>query len=351
MKAIRNATLVMRDHLIPDGVILIEDGKIISFGERKHMTIPEECEEVVDAKGNFVGPGFIDIHTHSDGEVFFQDDPVRASQHHLKHGTTTVLPALYYSMTAEEYVRVIRILRKAMENPDCANIAGLYMEGPYLNPKFGCDRESNPWKEPVAQKNYMPIIEEAWDLAKVWALAPEREHILDFVQDVRKKNPAAVFSVAHSEATPQQVEALMPYGLKIGTHHTNATGTLDKYPECRGVCVDEAVNYNPEIYAELICDSRGIHVDPYMLLLVRKIKGDDRKAKDFIDNLQLFSLLANVADVKSLVIHPASTTHSQMTEEELLGSGIKPNTIRLSIGTENVDDIIEDLDEAFKAVK
>lgn len=276
MKAIRNATLVMRDHLIPDGVILIEDGKIISFGERKHMTIPEECEEVVDAEGNFVGPGFIDIHTHSDGEVFFQDDPVRASQHHLKHGTTTVLPALYYSMTAEEYVRVIRILRKAMENPDCANIAGLYMEGPYLNPKFGCDRESNPWKEPVAQKNYMPIIEEAWDLAKVWALAPEREHILDFVQDVRKKNPAAVFSVAHSEATPQQVEALMPYGLKIGTHHTNATGTLDKYPECRGVCVDEAVNYNSEIYAELICDSRGIHVDPYMLRLVRKIKGDDR---------------------------------------------------------------------------
>ena len=82
-----------------------------------------------------------------------------------------------------------------------------------------------------------------------------------------------------------------------------------------------------------------------------EIKGDDRKAKDFIDNLQLFSLLANVADRKSLVIHPASTTHSQMTEEELLGSGIKPNTIRLSIGTENVDDIIEDLDEAFKAVK
>ena len=82
-----------------------------------------------------------------------------------------------------------------------------------------------------------------------------------------------------------------------------------------------------------------------------EIKGDAQKAKDFIDHLELFSLLANVADVKSLVIHPASTTHSQMTEEELLGSGIKPNTIRLSIGTENIDDIIEDLDEAFKAVQ
>ena len=82
-----------------------------------------------------------------------------------------------------------------------------------------------------------------------------------------------------------------------------------------------------------------------------EIKGDAQKAKDFIDNLELFSLLANVADVKSLVIHPATTTHSQCTEEELLDQGIKPNTIRLSIGTENIDDIIQDLDEAFKAVK
>lgn len=81
-----------------------------------------------------------------------------------------------------------------------------------------------------------------------------------------------------------------------------------------------------------------------------EIKGDAQKAKDFIDNLELFSLLANVADVKSLVIHPASTTHSQLTEAELLEQGIKPNTIRLSIGTENIEDIIEDLEEAFKAV-
>ena len=82
-----------------------------------------------------------------------------------------------------------------------------------------------------------------------------------------------------------------------------------------------------------------------------EIKGDDRKAKDFIDHLQLFSLLANVADVKSLVIHPASTTHAQLTEEELAEQGIKPNTIRLSIGTEHIDDIIEDLEEAFAAVR
>lgn len=81
-----------------------------------------------------------------------------------------------------------------------------------------------------------------------------------------------------------------------------------------------------------------------------EIKGDDRTAKDFIDNLEIFSLLANVADVKSLVIHPASTTHSQLNEEELKEQGIYKNTIRLSIGTEHIDDILEDLEEAFKAV-
>ena len=82
-----------------------------------------------------------------------------------------------------------------------------------------------------------------------------------------------------------------------------------------------------------------------------EIKGDSEKAKKFKESLELFSLLANVADVKSLVIHPASTTHSQLSESELLASGIKPNTIRLSIGTEHIDDIIADLERGFEAVK
>lgn len=82
-----------------------------------------------------------------------------------------------------------------------------------------------------------------------------------------------------------------------------------------------------------------------------EIKGGEEKAKKFTESLKLFSLLANVADVKSLVIHPASTTHSQLNEQELLKAGIKPNTVRLSIGTEHIDDIINDLDTGFKAIK
>ena len=82
-----------------------------------------------------------------------------------------------------------------------------------------------------------------------------------------------------------------------------------------------------------------------------EIKGGVKEAHRFIDNLKIFSLLANVSDVKSLVIHPATTTHSQLSPEELLDQGIKPNTIRLSIGTEHIDDIIADLEKGFAAVK
>ena len=81
------------------------------------------------------------------------------------------------------------------------------------------------------------------------------------------------------------------------------------------------------------------------------IKGGEKEAKKFIDSLEIFSILANVADVKSLVIHPATTTHSQLSPEELEDQNIHPNTIRLSIGTENIDDIIADLEKGFKAVE
>ncbi len=275
MLAIKNGTLIQRDHLIPDGVILTENGVITAFGPADEISIPPDSE-VFDAGGLFVGPGMIDIHTHGGDGVFFSDDPLRAAQHYLRHGTTTVLPALYFSMDTQGYVDAIGKIRSAMREPDGKNIAGLYMEGPYLNPKFGCDKEHNPWRGPIRREDYMPILDAAGELAKVWCIAPERESILQFVLDVKKQSPDARLAVAHSEASPQQIESLMGYGLCIGTHHTNATGDRFRYSETRGVCVDEAVNNNPDIYAELICDSRGIHVDPYMLRLIRRIKGDDR---------------------------------------------------------------------------
>ena len=275
MLAIINAELIMKDHFIPEAVLLVEDGKIVGFGEMRNTPIPEGCE-ILDAEGAYVGPGLIDTHNHAGGGKWVFEDPAHAAQFNLQHGTTTMLPTLYFNQNKENLLEQIATMKAAMQTPECANFAGLYMEAPYMNPKFGADREGNPWKGPICKDDYQPLIDAAGDAAYAWCVAPEREHIEEFVRDAKMANPKVIFTVAHSEASPQQIEALMPYGLKVGTHHTNATGDLPKYPECRGVCVDEAVNYNREIYAELICDSRGIHVDPYMLRLVRRIKGDDR---------------------------------------------------------------------------
>ncbi len=159
------------------------------------------------------------------------------------------------------------------------------------------------------------------------------------------RDTGATLSPFHAFLFLQGLETL---SLRVERHVENALKTvefLNSHPQIEAVH-HPSVSQSPEqqaLYRKYFPNGGGS-------IFTFEIKGDARKAKDFIDHLELFSLLANVADVKSLVIHPASTTHSQMNEEELLKAGIKPNTIRLSIGTEHIDDIIEDLQEAFKAV-
>ena len=144
------------------------------------------------------------------------------------------------------------------------------------------------------------------------------------------------------------LQGLEILSLRVERHSYNALKVveyLNNHPQVESVS-HPSVSTDPkqqELYKKYFPNGGGS-------IFTFDIKGDAQKAKDFIDNLELFSLLANVADVKSLVIHPATTTHSQCTEEELLDQGIRPNTIRLSIGCENIDDIIQDLDEAFKAI-
>lgn len=140
------------------------------------------------------------------------------------------------------------------------------------------------------------------------------------------------------------LQGLETLSLRVERHTDNALKVVDFLSKHKKV---EKVNhpsleYHPDnaLYKRYFPRGGGS-------IFTFEIKGSEETTKKFIDNLKLFSLLANVADVKSLVIHPASTTHSQMSGEELLQSGIKPNTIRLSIGTEHIDDIIEDLSQAF----
>jgi O-acetylhomoserine (thiol)-lyase len=155
------------------------------------------------------------------------------------------------------------------------------------------------------------------------------------------RDTGSTLSPFHSFLFLQGLETL---SLRVERHVFNTLKVvefLSKHPQV------EKVNHpslpdNPyhELYTEYFSQGAGS-------IFTFEIKGDAQTAKAFIDRLKIFSLLANVADVKSLVIHPASTTHSQMNAEELEASGIKPNTIRLSIGTEHIDDLLEDLVQAF----
>lgn len=169
-----------------------------------------------------------------------------------------------------------------------------------------------------------------------------------FVTKIRAillRDTGATLSPFHAFLFLQGLETL---SLRVERHVQNALKVveyLQKHPLVEEVH-HPSVSTDPEqqrLYKKYFPNGGGS-------IFTFEVKGDAGKTKAFIDNLELFSLLANVADVKSLVIHPASTTHAQLTETELAEQGIRPNTVRLSIGTENIDDILQDLEEAFNAV-
>ncbi len=144
------------------------------------------------------------------------------------------------------------------------------------------------------------------------------------------------------------LQGLETLSLRLERHVSNALKVVDflkKHPQVEKVNHPSlATGKQKELYDRYFPEG-GASIFTF------EIKGGADEAKKFTESLELFSLLANVADVKSLVIHPASTTHSQLSEEELLNAGIKPNTVRLSIGTEHIDDIIADLEHGFAAIK
>ena len=166
-----------------------------------------------------------------------------------------------------------------------------------------------------------------------------------YIRAVILRDTGATLSPFHAFIFLQGLETL---SLRVERHVSNALKIVDylsKHPQV------EAVHHpslptepSHELYKKYLPNGGGS-------IFTFEIKGDAKTAQDFIDHLSIFSLLANVADVKSLVIHPATTTHSQCTEEELIDQGIKPNTIRLSIGIEKVEDLIAALDAAFEAIK
>ena len=170
MKAIINAELVMKDHLIPEAVLFVEKGVITGWGEMRNTPIPEGCE-IVDAEGAYVGPGLIDIHCHAANDVNMCDEPYEPSRFHLRHGTTTLLSALYFSETRETLLEQIHRVKEAIGKPGAENLSGFYMEMPYMNPDFGSNRENCPWAGPIRKKDYQPLLDAAGEKVFVYSWA------------------------------------------------------------------------------------------------------------------------------------------------------------------------------------
>ena len=165
-----------------------------------------------------------------------------------------------------------------------------------------------------------------------------------YIRAILLRDTGAAISPFNAFLLLQGVETL---SLRVERHVENALKVVEylaKNPKVTKVNHPALANHPDHALYEKYFPNGGISIFTF------EIKGGAAAAKKFIDSLKIFSLLANVADVKSLVIHPASTTHSQMTEKELLASGITPSTIRLSIGTEHIDDIIADLEGGFAAI-
>ncbi len=165
-----------------------------------------------------------------------------------------------------------------------------------------------------------------------------------YIRAILLRDTGAAISPLNAFMILQGVETL---SLRVERHVENALKVVEylaKNPKVEKVNHPALENHPDHALYKKYFPDGGISIFTF------EIKGGAQAAQKFIDSLKIFSLLANVADVKSLVIHPASTTHSQMTEAELLASGITPSTIRLSIGTEHIDDIIADLEDGFKTV-
>ena len=300
MVYIHNAKVVLERGILFDGAIVLEGDRILKVGNRREVEIPAGAEWI-DAEGAYVGPGFVDIHVHGGNGYMFDAEPLQAAEHFLRNGETTILATLYYNLSKEGFLDSIKKVQAAMAAGGAGSaIAGIYMEGPYMNPKFGAMPERNKWKGDITPDAYKEVVDAAGTDAFVWAIAPERPGIEGFVDYAGSVNPHAVFSVGHSEATPAQVRKLKRKGLILQTHCMDATGSFSEWVGTRGAGPDEACLTDPDMYAELICDSGAVHVNQDLINLIVKTKGVDKVVlitDSFVSDLPAPEKLKHITDL------------------------------------------------------
>jgi N-acetylglucosamine-6-phosphate deacetylase len=262
------------DQVLHDGCIAVENG-VIEFVGVKKARLLDGADHVIDAGGRLLAPGFVDIHCHGDSVTRFFHNPEKVALSLARQGATTILATLGYPDMESDLSGQLRRFKTSIGPFAAKVIAGVHLEGPYVNKKYGAQTSRGVIKLPDPQE-YRALIHEFHGLIKWWTCAPELPGALFFIQAA--VNAGGVVGAGHTEATPDEVVAAISAGLSVVTHWSNATGNPGAafYAGTRRPGIDEAALVLDELSAEIIADQMGLHVHPLMCRLLFKAKGPDR---------------------------------------------------------------------------
>lgn len=274
MKAIVNTKLILEDGIIFNGSITYENGIILQADEADRVNIPDDAE-IIDAKGLYTAPGLIDIHNHGSKDDLFCDEPLKCCQYFIMHGQTTVLPTFYCNLSYNQIVDGAEKIRQLRITGVGRIMEGIYMEGPYMSGN-GSNQKYILWQGDICKEEYEPLVQAVKDITRIWAIDPGRKNITEFMAYVKQQDPNAIFALGHSRATSEQCKEVYHYGVKVQTHHGDSGSATGRAQGTPGSGCDQFTLYNPDMYAELICDENGVHVVPDLIKLVIRTKGVEK---------------------------------------------------------------------------
>lgn len=269
-----NGKIITPQTIIEQGTVFISDGIITEISNEE---IDSKADITVDAKGNFVAPGFIDIHVHGGGGSDFMDGTVEdfltIAKTHLQYGTTALVPTTLTS-EKENLLHILDIYNKALkENERGAQFLGMHIEGPYFAMSQKGAQDARYIRKPDKDE-YREIIEKAGDIIVRWSAAPELDGALEFGKYLKEHN--ILPAIAHTDAVYEDVVEAFDIGYTLATHFYSAMSGVTRRNAFRYAGVIESVYLIDEIDVEIIAD--GVHLPAPLLKLIYKIKGTDRIA-------------------------------------------------------------------------
>lgn len=270
---LKNGKVLTPFRLIENGGVITEGEKITGVFEGNYENI--NCEDkIIDVEGNFISPGFIDIHTHGGGNHDFLDGTpeaiIEGCKAHMIHGTTSIVPTISSSKVDELMDSINNFRQAKIRARNSPNLLGLHLEGPYFSLEQRGAQDPRHIRNPNREE-YMSILDASNEICR-WTLAPELDGALEMGMELRKRGIVA--SIGHSNATYDQVLKALEYGFNHVTHFYSGTSMVRRINAYRFSGIVETAYLMNEMTVEIIAD--GKHLPSSLLKLVYKIKGSDK---------------------------------------------------------------------------